>query len=139
MIFKIGRKCIEMYWRPNSFATFGTISRIIVKMLISDWLLNFKINLVTLLIGCQRVNSVTLGRPNCVAVWFWCYLYSFILDTVLSGLRNSKCLPESWPILAKLRNKPIWFPTCFLELWTLVCFRYRFAVQPVANLRNSLL
>ena len=37
-------------------------------MLISDWLLNFKINLVALLIGCQRVNSVTLGRPNLILV-----------------------------------------------------------------------
>ena len=43
-------------------------------MLISDWLLNFKINLVALLIGCQRVNSVTLGRVNSRPFWerpFW--------------------------------------------------------------------
>ena len=54
-------------------------------MLISDWLLNFKINLVTLLIGCQRVNSVTLGRPNCtytcireVIVEMTCIIVKFV-------------------------------------------------------------
>ena len=75
-----------MYWRPNSFATFGTTSRIIVKMLISDWLSNFKINLVTLLIGCQRVNSVTLGRPNCLTYIgnFWLRKTSAIYLSLLT-------------------------------------------------------
>ena len=75
-----------MYWRPNSFATFGTTSRIIVKMLISDWLLNFKINLVTLLIGCQWVNSVTLGRPNCLTYIgnFWLRKTSAIYLSLLT-------------------------------------------------------